>query len=100
MREVGPTAYIRILHAVPGAPAVDVYANDNLIARGLVYSGFTPYMRVTPGSYKIQIFLSGTSQNPILSTDFSTPPYSIFTLAAIGAPSNISLLPVQDTVMD
>jgi len=35
------TAYIRLFHASPDAPAVDVYANGTLIAKGLLYKQIT-----------------------------------------------------------
>lgn len=92
-------AYIRLLHAVPNAPAVDIYANDKLIAKRLPYQGFTQYLRVSPGPYNITIFPGGTTSNPVLDTNVIIPPNTIATIPAIGLLPEISLLPVPESQM-
>ncbi|MCX8132076.1 MAG: DUF4397 domain-containing protein [Clostridia bacterium] len=89
-------SYIRILHASPGAPTVDIYANENIIARGLVYKGFTPYIRVNTGVYNINVFPSGQTSNPVLSTSINIPPQSVMTVAAAGRPAELSLFPINE----
>lgn len=84
-------SYIRFLHAVPGAPAVDVYANESLIARGLSYRGFTEYLQVVPGIYSIQIFAAGTTGPTILDTVVEVPVQSIITAAVAGMLPNIGV---------
>ena len=37
-RAMQMNSYIRVFHASPNAPAVDVYANGNLIVKDLVYN--------------------------------------------------------------
>lgn len=93
------TSYIRIFHASPNAPAVDVYANGVLLARNLQYRGFTEYLRVSPGAYTITVYPAGTQQSPVLGGNLSIPPRSIFTVAAIGMLPNIRLLLIPDPVM-
>ena len=90
------SSYIRLLHASPGAPAVDVYANDMLIAQNLAYRGFTPYLKVDPGEYRVAVYPTGTKTNAVIDTKLSIPPYTIYTVAAIGQLPNLSLLPVLD----
>ena len=92
------TSYIRILHASPNAPAVDVYANGNIIARNLFYRNFTAYLGVQPGTYNIKVFAAGTTQNPLIDTNIELPVSTIFTIAAIGKFPQVELLPVQDPV--
>lgn len=91
--------YIRILHASPDAPAVDVYANNQLIAHRLAYKQFTDYIPVTPGSYTIQVFPAGQRMNPVINTDITVPPSSAFTVAAVGELANIGLLPIPEVYM-
>lgn len=92
-------SYVRVLHASPDAPSVDVYANGNLIARNLAYRGFTEYLPVDPGRYRIRVFPAGQTINPVIDTNVNIPPRSIFTVAAVGTLPEISLLPVQDPVI-
>lgn len=87
-------SYIRVLHAVPNAPAVDVYANGIPIARNLGYRGFTEYQAVKPGTYNIEIYPAGRRDTPVLRTTATLPGQSIFTIAAVGQLPNISLLPI------
>lgn len=89
-------SYIRILHAVPNAPALDVYANGTPIARNLSYRGFTEYMTLAAGTYNIEIYAAGRRDTPILRTSITLPGRSIFTIAAAGRSPNISLLPIAE----
>ncbi len=93
-------SYIRLLHASPNAPAVDIYANGSPLARNLNYRGFTEYLAVPSGTYNIVVFRAGQTTNPVLSTNISIPDGSIFTVAAIGLLPNITLLPVEEPRMN
>lgn len=92
-------SYIRILHASPDAPPVDIYANGNAIARGLSYKGFTAYMPLEQGQYAITVFPSGHTENPIISTRVDIPAGKIMTMAAINRLRNIELFTVPDPSM-
>lgn len=92
-------SYLRVLHAVPNAPAVDVYANGMPIARNLNYRGFTEYLNVTAGTYNIEIYPAGRRDVPVLRTTISLPGRTIFTVAAVGELPNVSLLPIAEPKM-
>lgn len=89
-------SYIRLLHAIPNAPAVDVYANGSLIARNLQYREFTEYFSLPAGSYNIEIYSTGQTGTPIFKTTATFPGRTIFTVALIGLLSDISLLPIAE----
>ncbi len=84
-------SHIRFLHAAPGAPAVDVYANGNLIVRGLSYRGFTQYLQLVPGQYNIRVFPTGTTGPTVLDTVVDVPVQSIVTAAVVGILPNIGV---------
>lgn len=90
------TSYIRILHASPDAPAVDVYANDRLIAKNLSYRNFTPYLSVPSGNTNVRVFIAGRKLNPLINTNIFIPAKSIFTIAAAGRSSQIGLLALPE----
>lgn len=92
-------SYIRVLHASPDAPAVDVYADGKLIASNLAYRDFTEYVEVTPGTYNIKVYPAGTQTNPVINTSLNIPDRSILTVAAVGRLANIKLRVVPDTPM-
>lgn len=87
-------SYIRILHASPNAPAVDIYANNKLIAKNLPYKKFTEYLNVAPGEYKVQVYPAGTYNKPILNTTIEIAPNSIYTVAAINMLKDLQLFPI------
>jgi hypothetical protein len=89
-------SYIRVLHASPGAPAVDVYANGNIIARNLPYKSFTPYIKVPSGAYTVRVFPTGKTTDPVIETSLEIPGKSIFTVAAVGRLPDIGLLPILE----
>ena len=54
------TAHLRFLHALPGAPAVDIYARDTeKIKTGLAYKGLTEYTEVKSGKMALKITATG-----------------------------------------
>lgn len=87
---------IRVLHAVPNAPAVDVYANDNLIVKNLAYKEISPYIPVPSGNYNIKVYPTGETTNPVIESSVYIPENSIYTIAAIGELPDISLYPIQE----
>ncbi|WP_099189121.1 DUF4397 domain-containing protein [Tepidibacter mesophilus] len=97
IRQVKPS-HIRVLHASPDAPPVDIYANNNLIAKNIPYKSFTPYISVPPGNYVISVFASGTKQNPVLVKNIQIPNDTIATVAATGYVSDLDLLPILEPI--
>lgn len=101
----GPTtiqqteSYVRILHASPDAPPVDIYANDKLLASNVAYKSFTEYYSLSPDVYNIKVYPTGQRQNPVIDRDIRIPPSGIYTVAAINKLSDITLYPILDTPM-
>jgi hypothetical protein len=92
-------AFIRILHASPDAPAVDVYANDKILVKDLRYKQFTEYLQVTADMYNIKVYPRGTTSKPVINTNITVGPETITTVAAVDTLSNIHLLPVNDAIL-
>lgn len=90
------TSYIRVLHASPNSPAVDIYANDGLIMENLAYGKISQYIPVTSNDYNIKVFPTGDMTTAVIDTDVFIPENTVFTVAAIGTLPNISLFPVQE----
>lgn len=89
-------SFVRILHASPDAPPVDVYLNDKIIARNLSYKQFTPYVSVAPGLYNLRIYPAGRITNPLINTNYNFKPDTIVTLAAGSQLSNIRLFSYEE----
>lgn len=90
-------SYVRVFHASPDAPGVDVYANGQLIAKDLNYKEFTNYLSLIPGKYTILVFPSGETTNPVINTSIDVLPNASYTVAATGMLKNIKPLVIPDT---
>jgi hypothetical protein len=92
-------SYIRLLHAAPNAPAVDIYANDGLLAGNLTYKELTRYIPVMPGMYTVQVFPAGQRTNPVVQTSLLVRPQTAQTIAAEGVLPNIGLISIPEMYM-
>jgi hypothetical protein len=68
----GNQAQVRMVHAIPNAPALDVDINGTNDFPGILFGGVQPssgYTKVPSGSVTIQAFDTGTTTNPIFGTN-------------------------------
>ena len=49
-------SYVRVFHASPNAPAVDIYVNGSLVFENLSYKEFTEYVPLPMGEYNVQVY--------------------------------------------
>lgn len=92
-------SYLRMLHASPDTPAVDVYANNEPIAKNLRYKGFTPYLGVPNGLYTVTVYPTGQKTNPIIDTNMGIAPSSIYTASTVGMQNDIELYSIPDPAL-
>ena len=52
---------VRVVHAIPDAPAVDVYVNGNKTVENLAFFTVTDYLTVAPGTFLIQVVPAGAA---------------------------------------
>lgn len=88
-------SYVRVFHASPNAPNVDIYVNGQLLLQDVAYKQISDYIPVMPGDYRIMITATG-QQEAVLTKDVNVPANSAITLAAAGKVENLKLLPYQD----
>jgi hypothetical protein len=99
-RETSNYSYVRVLHASPNAPAVDIYINDKLAVKALPFKGFSNYLRTPAGRYNIKVYPAGKKDTPVINTNIDIPAKSIFTVAAIGSLPDVSLLPIAEPIFN
>jgi hypothetical protein len=97
-RKPQANSYVRVFNALTSAPAIDVYANGNLIIQNLAYGQFSPYIPVTPGNYNINIFPTGQVTTPLIATNIIIPTETIFNLAVIGNVPNVEIYTIPEPV--
>lgn len=87
-------SFIRFLHASPGAPAVDIYADGELVFQNVAYNEISKYLPVGPEDMHIEVFPAGENSNPLIDTNVTIPPSERITITMIGNPTDLSLLPI------
>lgn len=85
------TARLRALHNVAGAPAVNVYLNDQLIIRNLSYTQLTAYASVPAGKSRVTVKLAGTD-TVILSAQVRLKADRDYTAIVAGLLSDLSTI--------
>lgn len=91
-----PNSFVRVLHASPTAPGVDVYLNGNLVAQNITYGHFTPYLKLASGDANIRVYRAGDVTTPLLNKSTILTQSSIYTLSIIGKLPNADILPIND----
>jgi len=88
-------ARLRVVHASPDAPNVDVYVDSNVVAQNVPYATASQYLDASSGTHTIKITPAGsTTAVTSLSQNFSSK--TDYTALAVGDVSNISILALQD----
>lgn len=87
--DLGTGAMLRVVHASPDAPAVDIYAEGvaSPLAAGVAYLETTPYLELAPGTYNIQLRAAGaapTSAPAFETGDLTIPRDATITAVALG----------------
>lgn len=87
---------IRILHALPNAPNVDVYANGYLITSNLSFGKSSSYNSLVPGDYEFQLFATGTYDKPLLTQTIQLVPNANYTISVVTLANNLFLFKLKD----
>lgn len=88
-------ARIRVVHASPDAPAVDVLVNGAKVLEGVPFLGYSDYLSVPVGRYDIRVNVSGT-ENTVLRANPELSAGNDFTAIAVGKVANLELLLIAD----
>lgn len=86
-------SYVRVFHACPDAPAVDIYVNGGLAFKNLSFKLFSEYVQLPMGEYKIEIFPTGQKVTPVLTQNVGVSEKQVITIAAVGNFEDIQLVP-------
>jgi len=72
---------VRVLHAVPGGPVVDIRVDGDVVTSNLSYKGLTPYYAVEAGEHTVEVLVVGL---PFLSETAYLTGGMDFTIAGVG----------------
>ena len=89
-------AKVRVLHASPDAPRVDIYVNGEKTFENMMYYQISPYMDLPEGSYKIEVYPAGQTNDAVLSEDVEVESEKHYTIAAADRLEDLQLVVVED----
>ena len=88
-------SHIRIFHADPNIPAVDILVNGQKVIKNISFKQFSPYLSLVQGKYRIDIVPVG-NETPIFSALVPIMGNHTYTLAAINSDNHLQLQPILD----
>lgn len=88
-QSMGDNAYVRVVHASPDAPAVDVYVDGMKTVSGAPYKAITPYGDVKAGKHHVIVTAAGDMNAKVIEADVDLKAGTYYTVAAVGYLQNI-----------
>lgn len=87
---------VRFIHAVPLAPAVDIYLSGMSMGKDLAFSDITCYENISPGNYELQLYKSGTYVKPLISSNIDISPNSNLTINIVTLGTSLDIFTLND----
>lgn len=83
-------AQVRVVHASPDAPAVDVYVNGDAAIEGLEFGSASDWTMLPAGDYEVQVAPAGTSaDDAVIEATLTLESGMAYDVAAIGLLADI-----------
>jgi hypothetical protein len=89
----GEDARVRVVHASPDAPNVDVYVDDTLALSDVPYKAESGYVPLPAGAHNFKVFAAGAdpaSDSPVIDADATLDPATDYTIVALGLLEDIT----------
>lgn len=80
------TGRVRVMHASPDAPAVDIFVDGAKAVTALAFPSNTPYVSLPAGGHTVEVFVSPSdgSGDPVLSAILDVQAGKDYTVLAVG----------------
>lgn len=91
------TAMVRVVHASPDAPAVDIWVDGQPAIRTLAFGQFTSHAALPAGKHRVQVTPSGDqADRAVIDADLELTAGQAYTVMATGRLAEIKPLVLQD----
>ncbi|WP_027483171.1 DUF4397 domain-containing protein [Deinococcus pimensis] len=87
--QMSDQAFVRVVHASPDAPAVDVYVDGTRTVANAAFKAATPYGEVPAGKHKVMVTAAGDKNTVVIEADVDLKAGTYYTVAAVGYLKNI-----------
>jgi Domain of unknown function (DUF4397) len=88
------SAYVRVVHASPDAPNVDVWVGGNKVLTDVAYTAISDYLPLAAGTYNVQVVETGTTSPAFIDADLTFEAGKGYTIAATGKVADSTFGPV------
>jgi LPXTG-motif cell wall-anchored protein len=92
----GHEARVRVVHASPDAPAVDVWVNGAVAFSNAPFKGITDYAKLEPGTYSVQVTPTGATEPVVIDASLDLATQTDYTVVAVGQLADIEPLVLID----
>jgi len=83
-------ARVRVLHASPDAPAVDVWVNGSKVFSDIEFEEGTSFAEVPAGTYNVQVVPAGLTEPVVIEADLDLMAMTDYTVVATDVLANIT----------
>lgn len=91
------TSWIRVVHASPDAPAVDIWVNGERAITNLAFPDGTDYVELPAGEYRIQVTPAGAGADQVvIDATLTLEANQAYTAMAVGEVANIEAIVLMD----
>ena len=91
-------AHVRVLHASPDAPAVDVYVNDTRVLTNVPFKVISNYLPLPAGTHQVKVTPTGDAATAVIDAPVTVEVGKKYTVAAINPVASIEPLVLTDNV--
>jgi hypothetical protein len=91
-------AMVRVLHASPDAPAVDVYLDDVKVGAltNVPFGTISGYLDIPAGDHNVKVYAAGTTTGAVIDANVTVASGSRYTIAATNALAAIAAQVIKD----
>lgn len=91
-----PTAQVRVIHASPDAPAVDVWVDGTRAFANLSFTDITEYATLPADSYRVRVVPAGQTEPAVIDANIDVMGGTNYTVVATGRLADIAPLILVD----
>lgn len=88
-------ALVKVIHASPDAPAVDLLVDNNVAGTGLTFPNNTGYLEVDAGTRNVKVNAAGTSTT-VIEANLNLMENKNYSVFAVNSLANIEALVLED----